>query len=123
MALCKLNKLITQDGQRAALNILESYLKDLGLTECEIKLYIYLATAKPQTVKDISNSSGLSKNVVKNYLNKLKAKDLVEVNSSSPITYKAMEIQTLLNLIELKINLEIQILEKILKNLDNLNPE
>jgi sugar-specific transcriptional regulator TrmB len=85
----------------------------LDFNDTEIKIYIYLATVGPQKLADICSASGYNKKVVVNYLKRLKAKDLVEIDGKLPRTYRAMDIKVLLNLLVISINIEIQQLEKI----------
>lgn len=73
-------------------------MKDLGLTEYEVRLYIILVSRTvPTTASEICRLSGVPYTRTYSVLSSLKEKGLVEIMRGKPILYKAVEPEAALS--------------------------
>ena len=113
MCACRIDALLCTEAGLVVVN----NLREMGLTDCEIRLYFYLITAEPQGIKELAEKTGFHKTTIKQFLANLQKNDLVERLNKSSRRYKALELSTLLNLLLLRISLQIQELENFKKKL------
>lgn len=71
-------------------------LRDLGLTEYEAKVYTALVKIRSGTASDIHLVSGIPRSAVYGALNRLEEREIVEVQSSKPMRYRAVPPETAL---------------------------
>ena len=91
--------------------VLESIMQ-LGLTEADAQVYVYLALNGPQKAKQITQKMNLYKEQLYRSLKKLQKKDIVESTDPHPAVYSAIPFDKVLDLLaEIKKEQEKALLE------------
>ena len=91
--------------------VLESIMQ-LGLTEADAQVYVYLALNGPQKAKQITQKMNLYKEQLYRSLKKLQKKDIVESTDEHPAVYSAIPFEKALDLLaEIKKEQEKALLE------------
>ncbi len=65
-------------------------LKTLGLTEVDVRAYIFLAKKGPKNEKDLAHALSLTKRQLRSTLKRLMNKEMVQATSESSIKYSAI---------------------------------
>ena len=79
--------------------MLESFLKKLGLSNYETKVYLTLLKYGTLKVRDLSQKSGVPYGRIYDVVNTLKNKDIISFVSLNPKLLKALELEEALNLL------------------------
>ncbi len=72
-------------------------LTNLGLSEVDAKVYIYLAKKGPHEHEDLANALKLTKHQLYLSLERLLAKKMVEITEAHSIKYSAIELEKVLD--------------------------
>lgn len=69
----------------------------LGLTETDTRVYIFLATKKPNIARNIAEKLKISKHQIYLSLKRLQAKEIVNSTNEQPATFSALPFEKALN--------------------------
>jgi sugar-specific transcriptional regulator TrmB len=74
-------------------------LRNLGLSESEIRIYFYVATNGPAFARDIISNLPFKKRMVYRILKNLQTKGIVLTNSAKPSEYSALPFEDVLSIL------------------------
>ena len=72
---------------------------NLGFTEAEAEVYIFLTTQSPKTARDIAEALNLYRSQIHRILNRLKINGAIDVSSEYPARFSAVIFEKVLELL------------------------